>query len=177
MSRVAKAPVVIPAGVEVKIEGNKVSVKGAKGSVSCDVNKKVALKFENNELTFAPADNSMDANDQAGTTRALLNNIVHGVQHEFTKKLTIVGVGYRAQVKGKEVVLSLGYSNPVNYAIPEGIKIQTPSATEIVISGIDKNLVGQVAANIRSVRAPEPYKGKGVRYSDEVVHLKETKKK
>ena len=177
MSRIAKAPVVIPAGVEVKLEGQVLTVKGKNSTLSLNVNPAVKVTFEDNELKFAPVDESKNANAQSGTARALAHNMVVGVSQGYVVKLILKGVGYRAQAKGNIVTLNLGYSNPVDYTVPEGIKVETPSQTEINISGADRNLVGQVASEIRAVRAPEPYKGKGVRYADEVVHIKEAKKK
>ncbi|MGN1394498.1 MAG: 50S ribosomal protein L6 [Succinivibrionaceae bacterium] len=177
MSRVAKAPVVIPAGIEVALNGNNITVKGKSAQLSTNVNPLVSLKVENNEITFAPIDDSKEANAQSGTARALVNSMVVGVSEGYVRKLTLVGVGYRAQAKGKVLNLSLGFSHPIEYELPEGITCETPSQTEIVLKGADKCLIGQVAANIRSYRSPEPYKGKGVRYSDEVVHIKEAKKK
>ncbi len=177
MSRVAKTPVQLPSGVEVKFDGQVVLVKGAKGEMSHNVHSSVDVKQEGEVLTFAPRNGDKGSNALAGTTRALLNNMVVGVTQGFEKKLTLVGVGYRAQSQGKVLNLSLGFSHPVEYAIPEGVTIETPSQTEVVVKGVDKQLVGQVAANIRAYRPPEPYKGKGVRYSDEHVVRKEAKKK
>ncbi|MDU8925105.1 50S ribosomal protein L6 [Pasteurellaceae bacterium LIM206] len=177
MSRVAKAPVSIPAGVDVKLNGQLLTVKGKNGELSRIVHNSVEVKQDNNALTFAPRDGSVDANAQAGTTRALVNAMVIGVTEGFTKKLQLVGVGYRAQVKGNVVSLSLGFSHPVEHTLPAGITAECPSQTEIVLKGADKQLIGQVAADIRAYRRPEPYKGKGVRYADEVVRTKEAKKK
>ncbi|WP_070962704.1 50S ribosomal protein L6 [Vibrio sonorensis] len=177
MSRVAKAPVAIPAGVEVKLNGQEVTVKGAKGELSRVLNDAVVVAQEENNLTFGPRDGVDNAWAQAGTARALVNNMVVGVTEGFTKKLTLKGVGYRAAIKGKAVALTLGFSHPVEHELPEGIKAECPSQTEIVLTGCDKQLVGQVAADIRSYREPEPYKGKGVRYADENVRTKEAKKK
>ncbi len=177
MSRVAKNPVVLPAGVEVKFNGQHVTVKGAKGQLEHTVHDAVEVKLEENALTFEPREGFEKANAQAGTARALLNNMVIGVSAGFEKKLQLVGVGYRAKAAGKTLDLSLGFSHPVNFEVPAGIEIETPSNTDIVVKGIDKQLVGQVAANIRAYRRPEPYKGKGVRYADEVVRRKEAKKK
>lgn len=177
MSRVAKAPVVIPAGVEVTLNGNVVTVKGKKSELTKSLNSLVSIKVENNSVVFAPVNESIEANAQAGTARALVNAMVIGVDKGYERKLTLVGVGYRAQAKGKVLNLSLGFSHPIDYELPEGVTCETPSQTEIVLKGADKALIGQVAANIRSYRSPEPYKGKGVRYSDEVVHIKEAKKK
>jgi len=177
MSRVAKNPVQLPSGVEVKIDGQAIKVKGAKGEMTHEIHASVDVKQEDNVLTFAPRNGGKESDALAGTTRALLNNMVVGVTQGFEKKLTLVGVGYRAQAQGKVLNLSLGFSHPVEYPIPEGVSIETPSQTEVVVKGVDKQLVGQVAANIRAYRPPEPYKGKGVRYSDEHVVRKEAKKK
>ncbi|MCY9845897.1 50S ribosomal protein L6 [Vibrio caribbeanicus] len=177
MSRVAKAPVAIPAGVEVKLNGQEITVKGAKGELSRVLNDAVVVAQEESNLTFGPRDGVVNAWAQAGTARALVNNMVVGVTEGFTKKLTLKGVGYRAAIKGNAVGLTLGFSHPVEHELPAGIKAECPSQTEIVISGCDKQLVGQVAADIRSYREPEPYKGKGVRYADENVRTKEAKKK
>lgn len=177
MSRVAKAPVNLPAGVEVTINGQEITVKGPKGSLNRTLNSAVVVSQEDNAIVFAPREGIVKANAQAGTARALVNNMVIGVTEGFTKKLILKGVGYRAAMKGNAVGLTLGFSHPVEHALPEGIKAECPSQTEIVLTGIDKQLVGQVAADIRAYRQPEPYKGKGVRYSDEVVRTKEAKKK
>ncbi|MBI3146005.1 MAG: 50S ribosomal protein L6 [Pseudogulbenkiania sp.] len=177
MSRVAKNPVAIPAGVEVKFNATEVSVKGALGTLSTALCAEVEVKLDNNQLTFAAKNDSKFARAMSGTLRALLNNMVNGVSKGFEKKLTLVGVGYRAQAQGDAVNLSLGFSHPVSHKMPAGVKVETPTQTEILIKGADKQLVGQVAAEIRAYRSPEPYKGKGVRYADEVVVLKETKKK
>ncbi|HEC20299.1 MAG TPA: 50S ribosomal protein L6 [Gammaproteobacteria bacterium] len=177
MSRVANYPVQIPAGVEVTLSGQSVKVKGAKGEMSHEIHAAVEVNQQDSTLTFAARDAEKSSDALAGTTRALLNNMVTGVSQGFEKKLTLIGVGYRAQVQGKNLNLALGFSHPVEFEVPEGIKIETPSQTEIVVSGIDKQQVGQVAANIRAFRPPEPYKGKGVRYSDEHVVRKEAKKK
>lgn len=177
MSRVAKAPVAIPAGVEVKLNGQEITVKGGKGELSRVINDAVVVAQEENNLTFTPVEGVAKSNAQAGTARALVNNMVVGVTAGFTKKLILKGVGYRAAVKGTSVSLTLGFSHPVEHALPEGIKAECPSQTEIVLTGCDKQLVGQVAADIRSYREPEPYKGKGVRYADEYVRTKEAKKK
>jgi large subunit ribosomal protein L6 len=177
MSRVAKAPVAIPAGVEVKLNGQEVTVKGSKGELTRVLNNAVVIAQEENNLTFGPKEGVANEWAQAGTARALVNNMVVGVTEGFTKKLTLKGVGYRAAMKGNSVALTLGFSHPVEHALPEGIKAECPSQTEIVVTGCDKQLVGQVAADIRSYRAPEPYKGKGVRYADENVRTKEAKKK
>lgn len=177
MSRVAKAPVAIPAGVEVKLNGQEVTVKGSKGELTRVLNSAVVIAQEETNLTFGPKEGVTNAWAQAGTARALVNNMVVGVTEGFTKKLTLKGVGYRAAMKGNSVALTLGFSHPVEHALPEGIKAECPSQTEIIITGCDKQVVGQVAADIRSYCAPEPYKGKGVRYADENVRTKEAKKK
>ena len=173
MSRVAKAPVNVPAGVQVTLNGQHLTVKGKNGELSREIHNAVEVKFDANEFTFAPKDDSAEANALAGTTRALVNNMVIGVTEGFTKKLQLVGVGYRAQMKGNVVALSLGFE----HALPAGVTGECPSQTEIVLKSADKQLIGQVAADIRAYRKPEPYKGKGVRYADEVVRTKEAKKK
>jgi len=177
MSRVANNPVQIPAGVEVTLSGQSVKVKGSKGEMTHEIHNAVEVNQADSALTFAARDAEQSSNALAGTTRALLNNMVTGVSQGFEKKLTLVGVGYRAQAQGKTLNLSLGFSHPVDFAVPEGVTIETPSQTEIVVQGIDKQKVGQVAANIRAYRPPDPYKVKGVRYSDEHVIRKEAKKK
>lgn len=177
MSRVAKNPVAIPAGVEVKINGQEVTVKGAKDSMSWGVHNQVEVKQEENNLVFIGRDDDKQAWALAGTTRALVNNMVIGVSTGFQKKLELNGVGYRAKATGKTLNLTLGFSHPVDYELPEGITAETPSQTEIVLKGADKQKIGQVAAEIRAFRPPEPYKGKGIRYSDEYVRRKEAKKK
>ncbi len=176
MSRIAKNPVTIPSGVNVNIVGSMVTVKGSKGELSHDVHPLVKVEQEDNELKTTVNNNSKLAKALSGTTRALLQNLVTGVSEGFERKLNIVGVGYRAAVSGKVLNLTLGFSHPVEFQIPEGIAIETPSQTEIIIKGSDKQQVGQVAANIRRYRQPEPYKGKGVRYSDERIIRKEAKK-
>lgn len=177
MSRVANNPISIPKGVEVNIAGQAVTVKGGKGSMALDVHPAVQILQENNELKFQAVQGMENSNALAGTTRALLNNMVTGVSEGFEKKLQLVGVGYRAQAQGKVLNLTLGFSHPVAYDVPEGITIETPSQTEIVVKGSDKQQVGQVAANIRAYRPPEPYKGKGIKYSNEQIVRKEAKKK
>jgi large subunit ribosomal protein L6 len=177
MSRIAKNPVVLPSGVEVTLSGDEIVVKGPLGTLKQKQNAHVAVVKDGGQLQCRPADDSNLANALSGTMRALLANMVRGVSQGFEKKLTLVGVGYRAQAKGDKVELALGFSHPVEHKMPAGIKVETPSQTEILIKGADKQLVGQVAAEIRAYRKPEPYKGKGVRYADEVVALKETKKK
>ena len=177
MSRVAKAPVVIPAGVEVKLNGQVISIKGKNGELTRTLNDAVEVKHVDNTLTFAPREGFADGWAQAGTSRALLNGMVIGVTEGFSKKLQLVGVGYRAAVKGNTVSLALGFSHPVEHALPAGVTAECPSQTEIVLKGADKQAIGQVAADLRAYRRPEPYKGKGVRYADEVVRTKEAKKK
>ncbi|KEI73199.1 50S ribosomal protein L6 [Endozoicomonas elysicola] len=177
MSRVAKSPVAIPAGVEIKRNGQILVIKGSKGQLELSVHANVEVAQEENVLTFAPRDGAKHSRALAGTTRALVNNMVTGVTAGFEKKLQLVGVGYRAQAKGTTLTLNLGFSHPVEYALPAGVTAETPTQTEILVRGIDKQLVGQVAAEIREFRRPEPYKGKGVRYADERVRRKEAKKK
>ena len=175
MSRVAKKPIDLPAGAEVNISGQTVSVKGPKGNTSYEIHKSVEIIQDGKQLKVSPR--TVDAMAMAGTMRALISNVVTGVTKGFEKKLELIGVGYRAQAQGKTLNLTLGFSHPVNYPVPEGITIETPSQTEILVKGIDKQLVGHVSAEIRAFRPPEPYKGKGVRYSDEHVLRKEAKKK
>ena len=177
MSRVAKAPVELPQGVEFKLSGMTVSVKGSSGTLSMELNPEVELVQEDNQVTCKPRSGSRFATAITGTTRALIANMVQGVTGGFEKKLELRGVGYRAQTEGKKLNLTLGFSHPVVYEVPDGITIETPSQTEVVVKGIDKQRVGQVAAEIRCFRPPEPYKGKGVRYADEWVQMKEAKKK
>ncbi len=177
MSRVAKVPVELPSGVEFKQDGNVVTIKGSKGALSLELNSEVELTQEDNTLKVAPRSGSRFSTAVAGTMRALLANMATGVSQGFERRLELVGVGYRAQAQGSKLNLTLGFSHPVEYQVPEGISVETPSQTEIVVKGADKQKVGQVAAEIRGYRPPEPYKGKGVRYSDERVVLKEAKKK
>ena len=177
MSRIAKSPVELPKGVEFKQSGNVVTLKGTKGELSMELNSEVELTQEEGELTVSPRSGSRFAMAVTGTMRSLLANMAHGVTEGYERKLELVGVGYRAQVQGKKLNLSLGFSHPVVYVAPEGIDIESPSQTEVLIRGIDKQKVGQVAAEIRHFRPPEPYKGKGVRYAGERVVLKEAKKK
>jgi large subunit ribosomal protein L6 len=177
MSRIAKNPVELPKGVEFKQSGNVVTLKGSKGELSMELNSEVALTQEDGVLTVAPRSGSRFATAVTGTMRSLLANMAQGVSEGFERKLELVGVGYRAQAQGNSLNLSLGFSHPVVYKAPEGISIETPSQTEVVIRGTDKQAVGQVAAEIRHYRPPEPYKGKGVRYAGERVVLKEAKKK
>ncbi len=177
MSRVAKSPIELPKGVEFKQDGNLVTLKGSKGTLSMELNSEVTLSQDENTLQLAPRSGSRFSSAIAGTMRALLANMAQGVSEGFERKLELVGVGYRAQAQGNKLNLSLGFSHPVVYDVPEGITVETPSQTEIVIRGADKQRVGQVAANIRAYRPPEPYKGKGVRHAGERVVLKEAKKK
>ena len=177
MSRIAKASIPVASGLEVTIQDQHVVVKGAKGTLTLDLHPAVTVVFEEGRLQVAPVVEDRLSWAMAGTMRALLNNMVIGANTGFQKKLQLIGVGYRAQSKGKVLNLNLGFSHPVNYSVPEGIAIETPSQTEVVISGCDKQQVGQVAAEIRRLRPPEPYKGKGVRYADEQVVRKEAKKK
>lgn len=174
MSRVAKSPITLPSGVEFKISGSELNVKGPKGSLALDLHPSVSLDENDGQYMVKPDKEKNIA--MAGTFRALVNNMVTGVTEGFQKKLQLVGVGYRAQLQGNNLNLALGFSHPVVYSAPEGIKIETPSQTEIIVSGCDKQKVGQVAAEIRAYRPPEPYKGKGVRYADERVVRKEAKK-
>ncbi len=177
MSRVAKAPVTIPAGVTVTLSGQDIKVKGPVGELSHVINGLVVVSQEESALITTVATESKEAWAQAGTARAIMNNMVEGVSKGFEKKLVLNGVGYRAKAAGKSLNLSLGFSHPVDHTIPAGITVETPSQTEITLKGADKQLVGQTAANIRAYRKPEPYKGKGIRYSDEHVRRKEAKKK
>ncbi|PHR64638.1 50S ribosomal protein L6 [Pseudidiomarina marina] len=177
MSRVAKAPIAIPAGVEVTLNGQEVTIKGAKGSLSRVVNDAVEVVKEDNVIRTIPREGVANATAQAGTARALLQNMVVGVAQGYEKKLQLIGVGYRANTAGSKLNLTLGFSHPIEFDIPQGITIEVPAQTEVVVKGVDKQLVGQVAANIRAFRKPEPYKGKGVRYADEQVRRKEAKKK
>ncbi|NRD72109.1 50S ribosomal protein L6 [Shewanella sp. VB17] len=176
MSRVAKAPVAIPAGVEVTLNEQTITVKGSKGSLTRVINTDVSIVIDNNEIKCSPIEGVKTA-AQAGTARALINNMVVGVTAGFEKKLQLVGVGYRAKVAGNGVDLTLGFSHPLVHELPNGVTAVCPTQTEIVLSGTDKQLIGQVAAEIRGYRPPEPYKGKGVRYADEQVRRKEAKKK
>ncbi len=175
MSRIAKQPIEIPSGVDVKLQGQHLAVKGPNGEMSMDIHSDVSVEQNDNQLRVVLEETNNIA--MAGTTRALMYNLVTGVSKGFERKLELVGVGYRAQSKGKTLNLSLGFSHPVDYPIPEGIKIDTPSQTEVVIKGADKQKVGQVAAEIRAQRPPEPYKGKGVKYAEERIIRKEAKKK
>ena len=176
MSRVGKSPVALQ-GAEVALSDERITVKGPLGTISQNANRLVKVVNDNGTLKFEPVDESREANAMSGTMRALVANMVNGVTKGFERKLTLVGVGYRAQAQGDKLNLSLGFSHPVVHQMPEGVKAETPTQTEIVIKGINKQQVGQVAAEVRGYRPPEPYKGKGVRYANEVVILKETKKK
>lgn len=177
MSRVANSPVEIPGGVTVEVSGQKVSAKGPKGNTDLTVHDLVKVVMEDNQIKVAGNNTEKKTIAMAGTMRALLNNMVSGVNTGFVKKLELRGVGYRAQAQGNKVNLTLGFSHPVVHDVPDGVTVETPSQTEIVVSGIDKQAVGQVAADLRSYRPPEPYKGKGVRYVDEYILMKEAKKK
>jgi len=177
MSRVAKMPVTLPSGVQVTQAAGKLAIKGPKGTLSIDVHPAVEIKQDGSVLSFAGREGAEGGMRFAGTARALVANVVEGLTKGYQKQLELVGVGYRAQVQGKKLNLTLGFSHPVEFVAPEGITIETPEQTKIVIKGFDKQLVGQVAAKIRGYRPPEPYKGKGVRYSDERVVIKEAKKK
>jgi large subunit ribosomal protein L6 len=177
MSRIAKAPVIIPSDVEIKLDGNIMTVKGSKGQLSLTLNSAVNVDIADNVVHVQWDKDNKKATAQAGTARAILSNMVTGVSAGFEKKLTLIGVGYRAQAKESILSLSLGFSHPVDFEVPAGITVETPTQTEIVVRGTDKQLVGEVSAKIRAYRPPEPYKGKGVRYADEHVVRKEAKKK
>ena len=177
MSRIAKYPVPVPKGVEFNVSSGQISVKGPLGTVARSADPNVEVKKEGEQIVFKALGNSNHANAMSGTMRALVANMVTGVTKGFERKLALVGVGFRAQAQGDKLNLSLGYSHPVVHLMPKGVKVVTPTQTEIVITGVDKQLVGQVAAEVRAHRPPEPYKGKGVRYVNEVIVLKETKKK
>ncbi len=177
MSRVGKMPVTIPAGVDVSIKEDQISVKGTGGALFLTQNKLVTITNDAGKLSFAPANDSREADAMSGTMRQLVNNMVVGVTKGFEKKLSLVGVGYKAQAVGSKLNLTVGYSHPVDKEMPAGISVATPTPTEILIKGADRQRVGQVAAEIRAIRPPEPYKGKGIRYSDEKITIKETKKK
>ena len=176
MSRVAKKPIPLPTGVKVAVDGQNVSVTGPKGALTHRLHPDVAVAVTDGVLTTVPSSEAAGPRAQAGTARAVLSNIVEGVSKGYERKLEIVGVGYRAQAKGQVLSLTLGFSNPVEFAVPTGITVETPSQTEILVKGVDKQLVGQVAANIRAYRKPEPYKGKGVKYANEKILRKEAKK-
>lgn len=177
MSRVAKSPVTLPKGVEVTINGQDVQVKGAKGTLGMTLNSVVAVRNEDGVLKLSPREESQAGWMQTGTARALLSNLVQGASVGFERKLQLVGVGYKAAVKGKVLNLALGFSHPIDYELPDGVTAETPTPTEIVLKSSNKQLLGQVAANVRAFRPPEPYKGKGVRYADETILRKEAKKK
>jgi large subunit ribosomal protein L6 len=177
MSRIGKMPIAVPQGVDVAIKDDQISVKGAGGTLALANNALVKVTSEGGKLTFAPADESREANAMSGTMRQLVNNMVVGVTKGFEKKLTLVGVGYKAAAQGAKLNLTVGFSHPVNKDMPAGITVATPIPTEIVIKGADRQRVGQIAAEIRAIRPPEPYKGKGIRYADEKITIKETKKK
>jgi len=177
MSRIAKAPVTIPSGVDVKLDGNNMTVKGSKGQLTYDFNPTISVDIADNVIQMQWDKDNKLATAQAGTARAIISNMVTGVSTGFEKKLTLIGVGYRAQAKGNILNLALGFSHPIDFDVPAGITVETPSQTEIVVKGSDKHQVGQVAAKIRAYRPPEPYKGKGIRYAEENVVRKEAKKK
>lgn len=177
MSRIGKIPVVVPAGVQVALEAGRINVKGAGGNLSMALNALVTVSNDAGTLSFAPANESREADAMAGTMRQMVGNMVNGVTKGFEKKLSLVGVGFRAQASGDKLNLAIGFSHPVNKQMPAGIKVETPTPTEILVKGADRQQVGQIAAEIRAIRPPEPYKGKGIRYVDEKISLKETKKK
>lgn len=177
MSRVGKMPIAVPQGVDVQITADQITVKGANGTLARSLNPLVTIAKDGAQLKLAPAKDSVEANAMSGTMRALINNMVNGVSKGFEKKLTLVGVGFRAQAQGTKLNLQIGFSHPVAKEMPAGIKVECPTQTEILIKGADRQVVGQVAAEVRAIRPPEPYKGKGIRYADERVVLKETKKK
>jgi large subunit ribosomal protein L6 len=177
MSRIGKAPIVLPEKVEVAITPEQISVKGPLGSLTQKLSPEVAVEKVENRIQFKAAGNSRQANAMSGTLRALVANMVTGVTKGFEKRLTLVGVGYRAQAQGEKLNLTLGFSHPVSHSMPKGVKVETPTQTEVVLKGMDRQQVGQVAAEVRAYRTPEPYKGKGVRYANEQVVIKETKKK
>jgi large subunit ribosomal protein L6 len=177
MSRVGKMPIALPQGVDVSIGAEQISVKGAQGTLVRSINPLVAVKNDAGKLTFTPTNDSADADAMSGTVRALVANMVNGVSKGFEKKLNLVGVGFRAQAQGQKLNLQIGFSHPVVKDMPAGITVSCATPTEIVIKGADRQVVGQIAAEVRAFRPPEPYKGKGIRYADEKVSLKETKKK
>ena len=177
MSRVGKMPVIVPQGVDVAMKDDQINVKGSLGTLALTQNALVTVKSEAGQLTFKPANDSREANAMSGTMRQLVNNMVTGVTKGFEKKLSLVGVGFKAQAQGAKLNLTVGYSHPVVMDMPAGIQVATPTPTEVVIKGPDRQRVGQIAAEVRAVRPPEPYKGKGIRYSDEKITIKETKKK
>ena len=177
MSRVGKMPITVPKGVDVSVKDDQISVKGALGTLVRPVHGLVTVKSEGGTLQFAPANDSAEADAMSGTYRALVNNMVNGVSKGFERKLTLVGVGFRAAATGNKLNLQIGFSHPVGKEMPEGISVACPTQTEIIIKGADRQVVGQIAAEVRAIRPPEPYKGKGIRYAEEKVSLKETKKK
>jgi large subunit ribosomal protein L6 len=177
MSRVGKMPIDVPKGVDVQLTADKVTVKGSNGTLSRALSSHVRVTHDAGKVTFEPIGESVQANAMSGTLRALVNNMVNGVSKGFERKLTLVGVGFRAQAQGQKLNLQIGFSHPVVKDMPAGIKVETPTQTEIIIKGADRQAVGQIAAEVRAIRPPEPYKGKGIRYADERVSLKETKKK
>jgi large subunit ribosomal protein L6 len=170
-------PIAVPQGVDVSIKADQISVKGALGTLTRSISSLVTVKNDGGSLLFAPANDTVEADAMSGTTRALVSNMVNGVSKGFEKKLNLVGVGFRAQAAGQKLNLQIGFSQPVAKDMPAGITVQTPTQTEIIIKGSDRQVVGQIAAEVRAIRPPEPYKGKGIRYSDEKISLKETKKK
>jgi large subunit ribosomal protein L6 len=177
MSRIGKQPVAVPAGVEVAVKDDLINVKGALGALALAQNALVKVENNAGTLSFTPVNESREANAMSGTMRQLVNNMVNGVSKGFEKKLSLIGVGYKAQAQGTKLNLNVGYSHPVEIEMPAGIKVETPTPTEVIIKGADRQRVGQIASEVRAVRPPEPYKGKGIRYSDEKVVIKETKKK
>ena len=177
MSRVGKMPVAVPEGVTVEIKQDQISVKGKSRTLSLALTTLVKVESKDGKLSFTPIDESREANAMSGTVRQLVNNMVQGVTKGFEKKLALVGVGYKAAAQGNKLNLAVGFSHPVNIEMPVGVEVKTPTPTEIVVSGADRQVVGQIAAEIRAVRPPEPYKGKGIRYADEKITIKETKKK
>ncbi|ESS13641.1 MAG: 50S ribosomal protein L6 [Burkholderiales bacterium] len=177
MSRVAKMPVAIPPGVDVVIGADRITVKGSLGALEQNLNALVKIESHDGHMTFVPVDESTAANAMSGTMRQLVNNMVNGVTKGFEKKLMLVGVGFKAVAQGSKLNMQIGFSHPVDFVMPEGITVETPAPTEILIKGADRQRVGQIAAEVRSTRPPEPYKGKGIRYSDERIVIKETKKK
>ncbi|HHL18339.1 MAG TPA: 50S ribosomal protein L6 [Thiothrix sp.] len=177
MSKIARNPVQVPSGVECKVDGQSLALKGAKGSFDYTINPLVKVTFDDNQLVFEPQNNAKNGWAMAGTMRSITANMVTGVSDGFEKKLELVGVGYRAKVQGNQLNLMLGFSHPINHDIPDGITIETPKPTEVIVRGSDKQRVGQVCAEIRAYRPPEPYKGKGVKYADERIIRKEAKKK
>jgi len=177
MSRVGKMPVAVPDGVTVEIKQDQINIKGKGGALSLAMSNLVKVESKDGKLSFAPIDESREANAMSGTFRQLVNNMVVGVTKGFEKKLSLVGVGYKAAAQGAKLNLAVGYSHPVNLDVPQGLEVKTPTPTEIVVTGSDKQVLGQFAAEIRAIRPPEPYKGKGIRYSDEKITIKETKQK